>query len=192
LGIYALSPSLVDSLSSAQLTTPLTLGLPVELVALAPIDVPQMAQLESLAHSHPMSAGNLADCFGHLYRVLGLKLSADLAPNTYAAVNSDSVEGLLGFAIVQQIVDEVTLLDICLLPSQQGKGYGKLLLNAVMASAKASGAVVLMLEVRESNLAARTLYQKAGFIESGRRKGYYLIEGGKEDAILMDLAITQE
>jgi len=187
-----LSPSLVDSLSSAQLTTPLTLGLPVELVALAPIDVPQMAQLESLAHSHPMSAGNLADCFGHLYRVLGLKLSADLAPNTYAAVNSDSVEGLLGFAIVQQIVDEVTLLDICLLPSQQGKGYGKLLLNAVMASAKASGAVVLMLEVRESNLAARTLYQKAGFIESGRRKGYYLIEGGKEDAILMDLAITQE
>tara|TARA_R110002126_G_scaffold7763_5_gene37642 strand:- start:619 stop:1197 length:579 start_codon:yes stop_codon:yes gene_type:complete len=192
LGIYALSPSLVDSLSSAQLTTPLTLGLPVELVALAPIDVPQMAQLESLAHSHPMSAGNLADCFGHLYRVLGLKLSADLAPNTDAAVNSDSVEGLLGFAIVQQIVDEVTLLDICLLPSQQGKGYGKLLLNAVMASAKASGAVVLMLEVRESNLAARTLYQKAGFIESGRRKGYYLIEGGKEDAILMDLAITQE
>tara|TARA_R110001583_G_scaffold843_6_gene7722 strand:+ start:684 stop:1262 length:579 start_codon:yes stop_codon:yes gene_type:complete len=192
LGIYALSPSLVDSLSSAQLTTPLTLGLPVELVALAPIDVPQMAQLESLAHSHPMTAGNLADCFGHLYRVLGLKLSADLAPNTDAAVNSDSVEGLLGFAIVQQIVDEVTLLDICLLPSQQGKGYGKLLLNAVMASAKASGAVVLMLEVRESNLAARALYQKAGFIESGRRKGYYLIEGGKEDAILMDLAITQE
>jgi len=192
LGIYALSPSLVDSLSSAQLTTPLTLGLPVELVALAPIDVPQMAQLESLAHSHPMTAGNLADCFGHLYRVLGLKLSADLAPNTDAAVNSDSVEGLLGFAIVQQIVDEVTLLDICLLPSQQGKGFGKLLLNAVMASAKASGAVVLMLEVRESNLAARALYQKAGFIESGRRKGYYLIEGGKEDAILMDLAITQE
>jgi len=192
LGIYALSPSLVDSLSSAQLTTPLTLGLPVELVALVPTDVPQMAQLESLAHSHPMTAGNLADCFGHLYRVLGLKLSADLAPNTDAAVNSDSVEGLLGFAIVQQIVDEVTLLDICLLPSQQGKGYGKLLLNAVMASAKASGAVVLMLEVRESNLAARALYQKAGFIESGRRKGYYLIEGGKEDAILMDLAITQE
>lgn len=187
-----MSPSLVDSLSSAQPTTPLTLGLPVELVALVPTDVPQMAQLESLAHSHPMSVGNLADCFGHLYRVLGLKLSADLAPNTYAAVNSDSVEGLLGFAIVQQIVDEVTLLDICLLPSQQGKGYGKLLLNAVMASAKASGAVVLMLEVRESNLAARTLYQKAGFIESGRRKGYYLIEGGKEDAILMDLAITQE
>ena len=83
-----------------------------------------------------------------------------------ASVRSDSVDGLLGFAIVQQIVDEVTLLDICLPPSQQGKGYGKLLLNAVVASAKASAAVVLMLEVRESNLAARALYQKAGFIES--------------------------
>lgn len=159
----------------------------VELVALTLTDVPQMAQLESMAHTHPMSEGCLADCFGHLYRVLGLKRSA-------ANVDADTelVQGLLGFAIVQQIIDEVTLLDICLLPSLQGKGYGKLLLNTVVASAKVSGAVVLMLEVRESNLTARTLYQKAGFIESGRRKGYYPIEGGKEDAILMDLAITPE
>ncbi|MCS6122374.1 GNAT family N-acetyltransferase [Shewanella baltica] len=186
----------VDSSFAAQLATQLTLGLPVELVALTPTYVPQMAQLESMAHSHPMSEGSLADCFGHLYRVLGLKLSAGSDANTNAvsdfASDPDSVDGLLGFAIVQQIVDEVTLLDICLLPSQQGKGYGKLLLNAVVASAKASAAVVLMLEVRESNLAARALYQKAGFIESGRRKGYYPIAGGKEDAILMDLAITQE
>lgn len=189
------TPSVYSSFA-AQIATQLTLGLPVELVALTPTYVPQMAQLESMAHSHPMSEGSLADCFGHLYRVLGLKLSAGLDANTDAvsdfASDPDSVDGLLGFAIVQQIVDEVTLLDICLLPSQQGKGYGKLLLNAVVASAKASAAVVLMLEVRESNLAARALYQKAGFIESGRRKGYYPIAGGKEDAILMDLAITQE
>ena len=162
----------------------------VELVALTLTDVSQMAQLESMAHTHPMSEGNLADCFGHLYRVLGLKLSTDSNANVDA--DTELVQGLLGFAIVQQIIDEVTLLDICLLPSQQGKGYGKLLLNTLIALAKASGAVVLMLEVRESNLAARTLYQKAGFIESGRRKGYYPIEGGKEDAILMDLAITPE
>lgn len=181
-----------DSLFTTPFAAQLTAGLPVELVALTLKNVPQMAQLESMAHSHPMSEGNLADCFGHLYRVLGLKLSAGSDANTDAASDPDSVDGLLGFAIVQQIVDEVTLLDICLLPSQQGKGYGKLLLNAVVASAKASAAVVLMLEVRESNLAARALYQKAGFIESGRRKGYYPIAGGKEDAILMDLAITQE
>ena len=186
----------VDSLFTTPFAAQLTAGLPVELVALTLEDVPQMAQLESLAHSHPMSEGNLADCFGHLYRVLGLKLSAHLEVDANTDIASDSdtyhVEGLLGFAIVQQIIDEVTLLDICLLPSQQGKGYGKLLLKAVMASAKVSGAVVLMLEVRESNFAARALYQQAGFIESGRRKGYYPIEGGKEDAILMDLAITQE
>jgi ribosomal-protein-alanine N-acetyltransferase len=186
----------LDSLFTTPFAAQLTAGLPVELVALTLEDVPQMAQLESLAHSHPMSEGNLADCFGHLYRVLGLKLSVHLDGDANTDIASDldtySVEGLLGFAIVQQIIDEVTLLDICLLPSQQGKGYGKLLLKAVMASAKASGAVVLMLEVRESNLAARALYQQTGFIESGRRKGYYPIAGGKEDAILMDLAITQE
>ncbi|MGL5046617.1 MAG: ribosomal protein S18-alanine N-acetyltransferase [Shewanella sp.] len=177
----------VESLSTTLLATQPTANLPVELVALTQEDVPQMAQLESLAHSHPMSEGNLADCFGHLYRVLGLTLCA------HSDANTDSTSdfyGLLGFAIVQQVIDEATLLDICLLPCHQGKGYGRLLLNGVIASAKASGAVVLMLEVRESNLAARALYQKAGFVESGYRKGYYPIAGGKEDAILMDLALT--
>ena len=186
---HALNTSVNDNLF-VEPTTQFTANPPVELVALTLADVPQMVLLGSMAHTHPMSEGNLADSFGHLYRVLGLKLSTDSNANVDA--DTELVEELLGFAIVQQIIDEVTLLDICLLPSLQGKGYGKLLLNAVVTSAKTSGAVVLMLEVRESNVAARGLYQKFGFIESGRRKGYYLIEGGKEDAILMDLAITPE
>ncbi len=146
----------------------------VQLLELTPTDVCQMAHIEAKAHTHPMSENNLADCFGRLYRVLGLKADGQL----------------LGFAIVQQIVDEVTLLDICLAPEFQGLGYGRLLLNAVIERALSSDAVVIMLEVRESNLAARSLYQKLGFIETGRRKGYYSTQDGKEDAILMDLALT--
>ena len=42
---------------------------------------------------------------------------------------------------------------------------------------------MLMLEVRESNLAARKLYLHAGFAEEGRRKDYY--REPKEDAIIM-------
>ncbi|MGL6122419.1 MAG: ribosomal protein S18-alanine N-acetyltransferase, partial [Shewanella sp.] len=72
----------VESLSTTLLATQSTANLPVELVALTQEDVPQMAQLESLAHSHPMSEGNLADCFGHLYRVLGLTLCAHSDANT--------------------------------------------------------------------------------------------------------------
>ncbi|ABI38063.1 SSU ribosomal protein S18P alanine acetyltransferase [Shewanella sp. MR-4] len=148
----------------------------MQIVLLTPTDVSQMTRIEASAHSHPMSENNLADCFGHLYRVIGL-------------MKNDGE--LLGFAIVQQIVDEATLLDICLSPQQQGRGYGHLLLMAVIDGAKAAKAVVLMLEVRESNLAARALYQKRGFVETGRRKGYYPLADGKEDAILMDLALSE-
>lgn len=153
-----------------------TLSESLQIVLLTPTDVSQMTRIEASAHSHPMSENNLADCFGHLYRVIGL-------------MQNDGE--LLGFAIVQQIVDEATLLDICLSPEQQGQGYGHLLLSAVIDGAKAAKAVVLMLEVRESNLAARALYQKRGFVETGRRKGYYPLAGGKEDAILMDLALSE-
>ncbi|WP_411028078.1 ribosomal protein S18-alanine N-acetyltransferase [Shewanella sp. JNE9-1] len=151
------------------------------LVRLGQMDVPQMVSIEASAHSHPMSEGNLADCFGTLYRVYGLSLAGEM-----------SAETLIGFAIIQQILDEVTLLDICLAPEHQGYGYGKLLLSEVIEAAKTSGAVVVMLEVRESNLAARALYQKIGFTESGRRKGYYSADDGREDAILMDFTITSE
>lgn len=153
-----------------------TLNESLQIVLLTPTDVSQMARIEASAHSHPMSENNLADCFGHLYRVIGLIQNGG---------------ELLGFAIVQQIVDEATLLDICLSPEQQGRGYGHLLLTAVIDDAKAAKAMVLMLEVRESNLAARALYQKRGFVETGRRKGYYPLADGKEDAILMDLALSE-
>lgn len=153
-----------------------TLNQSLQIVLLDPSGVNQMAQIEASAHSHPMSENNLADCFGHLYRVIGL-------------MQSDGE--LLGFAIVQQIVDEATLLDICLPPEQQGRGYGHLLLTAVIDCTKAAKAVVLMLEVRESNLAAHALYKKWGFVETGRRKGYYPLADGKEDAILMDLALIE-
>lgn len=80
----------------------------MKIEALGQHDAPNMAFIESEAHSHPMSEGALADCFGPLYRCSGLY--------------RDDV--LLGFAIVQQIVDEATLFDICVLPSAQGKGLG--------------------------------------------------------------------
>jgi len=147
----------------------------VQLVYLEPSDVSHMLSIEERAHSHPMSAGNLADCFGRLYRVFGLK---------------NQEKQLVGFAVIQQIVDEVTLIDICIDPAMQGKGYGRLLLNNVIAFAKDAEAVVVMLEVRESNLAARALYRQCGFIESGRRKGYYPCNGAAEDALLMDLSLS--
>ncbi|WP_418357427.1 MULTISPECIES: ribosomal protein S18-alanine N-acetyltransferase [Shewanella] len=132
--------------------------------------LPAMATIENQAHSHPWTEAGLADCFGPLYRTIGVMQHGEL----------------LGFAIVQQIIDEATLLDICVAPAYQGQGLGLLLMRHILSEAKQAQAVVMMLEVRESNTSAKGLYEKVGFSESGRRKNYYQTNNGNEDAILMD------
>lgn len=143
------------------------------LVALTEAHLTQMSAIEQACHRSPMSQATLASCFGHLYCVEGV-------------FENDQ---LLGFSIVQQVIDEVTLMDICINPAAQGLGLGKRLLTSLVEQAKALDAVVIMLEVRQSNLSAISLYEKAGFVESGRRKGYYPTDDGHEDAILMDLTL---
>lgn len=133
-------------------------------------DVAAMTTIENQAHTHPWTEAVIADCFGPLYRTIGIKQQGQL----------------LGFAIVQQIIDEATLLDICVAPAYQGQGLGLLLIRHLLSEAKQAQAVVMMLEVRESNTSAKGLYEKVGFSESGRRKNYYQTSHGNEDAILMD------
>ncbi len=100
-----------------------------------------------------------------------------------AAVVDDTI---VGCAIMMQAVDEAELLEICIEPDYQGKGYGKALLQDIMASARASAARVMHLEVRLSNERARTMYEKAGFRRVGLRRGYYpTLAGPREDAVLM-------
>ncbi|GGB60785.1 ribosomal protein S18-alanine N-acetyltransferase [Shewanella inventionis] len=144
-----------------------------QIVHLSIDDVAAMVAVENQAHTHPWTEAVIADCFGPLYRIIGIKQQGEL----------------LGFAIVQQIIDEATLLDICVAPANQGQGLGLLLIRHLLTDAKQAEAVVMMLEVRESNTAAKSLYEKVGFAESGRRKNYYQTSTGNEDAILMDKAL---
>ena len=60
-----------------------------------------------------------------------------------------------------------------------------MLLNTCIDAARASGIKRWTLEVRAGNEAAKTLYDRFGFVENGIRKGYY--DNPKEDAVLMVL-----
>lgn len=141
-------------------------------------DVSTMAMIEAAAHSHPWSEAGLAECFGRFYRANGL----------FVCLN-DGQSQMAGFTLVQQVVDEVSLLDICIAPEHQGKGLGRRLMAQLICDAKALAATVIQLEVRASNVNALGLYRQLGFIEAARRRGYYPTEQGSEDAILMDLFI---
>ena len=92
----------------------------------------------------------------------------------------------LGFLLGWQIVDELELLDLFVLPAQRRGGIGRALLDGALAHARASGKHTALLEVRTGNLAARRLYQSFGFAEVGERRAYY---ADGEDALLLKLEL---
>lgn len=105
-------------------------------------------------------------------------------------LTDDATDRITGFSVVQYILDEAHLLDIAVDPSCQGRGAGRSLLDALIASAQARGAGMMFLEVRAGNTRAIDLYQRYGFNEIGRRRNYYPAAGGKEDALMMALMLS--
>ena len=100
-------------------------------------------------------------------------------------------EGLVGFVLAKSLFDEAELYQIAVSPDQQGRGLAQQLLNALIAELKRESIARVMLEVRASNLRAIDLYTRFGFTVDGRRKDYYLIENGREDAVLLSYQVNR-
>lgn len=80
---------------------------------------------------------------------------------------------VVGFAEFSLVLDESELLSLAVHPRFQRQGLGKRLLSEVLREAAALGAAKIFLEVRQSNTAARKLYERHGFAQDGVRPGYY-------------------
>jgi ribosomal-protein-alanine N-acetyltransferase len=87
-----------------------------------------------------------------------------------------------GFIIARAIGVEWEIENIALAGPARRRGLGTRLLGEFLDLARAQGAEAVFLEVRESNRAARALYEKWSFMRSGRRQKYY--KDPEEDAIL--------
>ena len=92
-------------------------------------------------------------------------------------------ERVIAYAGVWLMVDEAHVTTFAVLPAYRRRGIGGLLLSELMALAADLGAVVVTLEVRLANAAARRLYQEFGFKPVGLRPRYYSDNG--EDALIM-------
>jgi [ribosomal protein S18]-alanine N-acetyltransferase len=105
-----------------------------------------------------------------------------------AALSVAEVEEVLaGFSVVWFAADEAELGDLAVEPAFRRRGVARALLARVLAECAARGARTLYLEVRESNAAARALYERAGFEMVGRRREYYTAP--REDACVMRLLL---
>jgi ribosomal-protein-alanine N-acetyltransferase len=90
---------------------------------------------------------------------------------------------LAGYCVASLVPPQAELETIAVVAEHQRKGVARRILSLLFAKLKASMVTEVMLEVRASNLAARALYARAGFVESGRRLRYYA--DPEEDALLL-------
>ena len=89
---------------------------------------------------------------------------------------------LAGFLVARILQPELELENIVVAPAVRRAGIGNRLIDTLVAQAHRMNSTAVFLEVRASNTAARGLYEKLGFRETGRRKAYYT--NPSEDAVL--------
>lgn len=95
-----------------------------------------------------------------------------------------------GMLLAGLAADEAEVLTLAVLPAARRQGVGAALLRRAGERAAARGARRIFLEVAEDNAAAHALYASAGFVEVGRRKGYYARPAGAADALVLALSLS--
>jgi ribosomal-protein-alanine N-acetyltransferase len=138
-------------------------------------DLDTVLLIENEIYPHPWTRGNFLDSLSSGYETWTLH---------------DESGMLIGYFLVMLIVDEAHLLNVSVRADLQGKGFGKKLLDKVVAIAEESGMNSVLLEVRPSNKHALDVYKRYGFTQIGLRKGYYPdADNTREDAIVMRLPL---
>ena len=89
------------------------------------------------------------------------------------AVSEKSDEKVCGFAGISVSIDTADVMNIAVLPEYRRGGTGRSLLRKLEEIAKRGGCIQVMLEVREGNIPARSLYEAEGYEVISIRKNYY-------------------
>jgi [ribosomal protein S18]-alanine N-acetyltransferase len=137
-------------------------------------DVLAVVAIERAAYQFPWSEGIFRDCLrvGYVCRV--------------ACVGSE----VIAYGVMSVGAGEAHILNLCVNAHFRCRGVGKQLLAYLVDRARSAGMGEAFLEVRPSNTAAIRLYQSLGFEQVGIRRGYYQAIGGREDAAVLKLALT--
>ncbi|WGV28679.1 ribosomal protein S18-alanine N-acetyltransferase [Halotia branconii] len=123
-------------------------------------------------------------CFGGLWTMEGYQRELG-SPNSdlIGLFSSISQTKLLGMGCFWSILEEAHITILAVHPQYHRQGLGQALLYSLLQTASDRGLERATLEVRTSNLAAISLYQKFGFKTAGRRRRYYQDNG--EDALIL-------
>ena len=140
----------------------------IEYVKMTQVHISQVAQLEAQCFSMPWSEASIA---GELSNPLALWI---------VATDADKVLGYVGS---QSVLGEADMMNLAVCADARRSGIGKELVNTLVCCLKEAQVNSLTLEVRASNQPAIALYLGLGFVQVGRRPGYY--KNPKEDALIL-------
>lgn len=132
-------------------------------------DVPSIAEIEQDVFSDPWSAAAFRELLG---------------PLSFVAVVGGEV---VGYLFGRMAADEAEILNLAVRDDRRRTGIARRLLDAALTDCRARRVAMVYLEVRVSNARGRTFYEKMGFREVGRRRGYY--SKPREDALVLALGI---
>lgn len=132
-------------------------------------DINLVAAIETSAYEFPWELETFRSCF---------KIG-------YHCWIGERARQVVGYGISTIGAGESHVLNVCVAPGWQGKGYGRAILQRLIDEATRFRADSMFLEVRPSNPNAIRLYQSMGFNEIGTRKDYYPARIGREDALVM-------
>ena len=131
-------------------------------------DIPVIAEIERQCFSSPWSEEEVEKCFGL---------------ENYRFFVAETASGLAGYVGIMKCLDEGDVATLAVLPEFRRQGIALKLMQTVLDYAEEEKISCLFLEVRVSNLPARTLYERIGFRVVGLRPDYY--ESPRENALLM-------
>ena len=136
-------------------------------------DLGEVLAIEKAIYTHPWTRGNFADSLRAGYECRSYRLNGEL----------------IGYFVLMVAVGEAHLLNLSVAAPHQRRGYGSALLDEATRLARSLGAANVFLEVRPSNRAAQELYYRYGFRKVAVRRGYYPAHSGREDALVLSLAL---
>jgi len=143
----------------------------------------QALRIERARDEHVAVLARIAEECG-----LSVDFPAELAKRHALLLVALSGDVVHGFLLAWRAVDELHLTDLGVTEGSRRRGAARCLVRALSALGKSTGAVVILLEVRASNAAARALYSALGCREVGTRARYYADTG--EDAVVMRLELS--
>jgi len=134
-----------------------------------PSDLDSVWSVEHAAYDYPWSQGVFRDCLLAGYYSLVLEVA----------------DFVSGYGIMSVAASEAHILNLCVHPSLHRMGYGRRMLDSLLAKAEETTVKKVFLEVRPSNIAAIQLYASVGFEQIGIRPSYYQSRAGREDAVVL-------